>query len=288
LSALLRCGRFTLNFSRPLIMGVVNITPDSFSDGGLFFDPAGALRHARQLIDEGADIIDVGGESTRPGAEPVSETDELARILPVVRELASKVPVSVDTMKPAVMRAAIDAGAAMINDVNALRSEGAIQACAQSEVGICLMHMLGEPRTMQKAPEYANVVADVKTFLSERVGAVQAGGIARERICIDPGIGFGKTPDHNMQLLRELQELTSLGYPVLFGASRKSTLGVITGRPVEGRLAASLAMALLAFERGASIVRVHDVAQTRDVLAIWLALRGLSMENPVIETLNLP
>jgi dihydropteroate synthase len=286
LSALLRCGRFTLNFSRPLIMGVVNITPDSFSDGGRFFDAGSALRHARQLIDEGADIIDVGGESTRPGAEPVSESDELARILPVVRELAGRVPVSVDTMKPAVMRAAIDAGAAMINDVNALRADGAIEACAQGEVGICLMHMLGEPRTMQKSPEYANVVADVRDFLADRVSAVRAGGIARERICIDPGIGFGKTPNHNMQLLRELQELTSLGYPVLFGASRKSTLGVITGRPVEGRLAASLAMALLAFERGASIVRVHDVAQTRDVLAIWLALRGLSMENPVIETRN--
>ena len=286
MSALLRCGRFTLNFSRPLIMGVVNITPDSFSDGGRFFDAGSALRHARQLIDEGADIIDVGGESTRPGAEPVSESDELARILPVVRELAGRVPVSVDTMKPAVMRAAIDAGAAMINDVNALRADGAIEACAQGEVGICLMHMLGEPRTMQKSPEYANVVADVRDFLADRVSAVRAGGIARERICIDPGIGFGKTPNHNMQLLRELQELTSLGYPVLFGASRKSTLGVITGRPVEGRLAASLAMALLAFERGASIVRVHDVAQTRDVVAIWLALRGLSMENPVIETRN--
>ena len=286
MSALLRCGRFTLNLTRPLIMGVVNITPDSFSDGGRFFDAGSALRHARQLIDEGADIIDVGGESTRPGAEPVSDSDELARILPVVRELAGRVPVSVDTMKPAVMRAAIDAGAAMINDVNALRADGAVEACARGDVGICLMHMLGEPRTMQKSPEYANVVADVRDFLADRVSAVRAGGIARERICIDPGIGFGKTPDHNMQLLRELQELTSLGYPVLFGASRKSTLGVITGRPVEGRLAASLAMALLAFERGASIMRVHDVAQTRDVLAIWLALRGLSMENPVTETRN--
>ena len=254
-------------------MGVVNVTPDSFSDGGQFLDPRAAIAHARQLVDEGADILDIGGESTRPGSLPVDETEELRRVLPVLEGIVGLgVPVSVDTTKPGVMRAAIAHGAAMVNDVLALRTPGALDAVASSNAGVCLMHMQGEPRTMQANPSYADVVGEVRTFLGERVAACESAGISRERIVVDPGFGFGKTAEQNLALLRGLPELAALDVPVLAGLSRKSTLGQITGRPVEGRLAASLAAALLAAERGAKIVRVHDVAATRDALAVLAAV----------------
>ena len=254
-------------------MGVVNVTPDSFSDGGQFLDARAAIAHARQLVDEGADILDIGGESTRPGSLPVDETEELRRVLPVLEGIVGLgVPVSVDTTKPGVMRAAIAHGAAMVNDVLALRTPGALDAVASSNAGVCLMHMQGEPRTMQANPSYADVVGEVRAFLGERVAACESAGISRERIVVDPGFGFGKTAEQNLALLRGLPELAALDVPVLAGLSRKSTLGQITGRPVEGRLAASLAAALLAAERGAKIVRVHDVAATRDVLAVLAAV----------------
>ena len=257
-------------------MGVVNVTPDSFSDGGQFLDPRAAIAHARQLVDEGADILDIGGESTRPGSLPVDETEELRRVLPVLEGIVGLgVPVSVDTTKPGVMRAAIAHGAAMVNDVLALRTPGALDAVASSNAGVCLMHMQGEPRTMQANPSYADVVGEVRAFLGERVAACESAGISRERIVVDPGFGFGKTAEQNLALLRGLPELAALDVPVLAGLSRKSTLGQITGRPVEGRLAASLAAALLAAERGAKIVRVHDVAATRDALAVLAAVNRI-------------
>jgi dihydropteroate synthase len=272
---MLRCGRYTLPLRRPLIMGIVNVTPDSFSDGGQFFDRARAVEHASRLAEEGADILDIGAESTRPGAEPVSVDEELARILPVLRAARDlPVPVSVDTLKPEVMRAALAEGASMINDVNALRAPGALDAVRASNCGLCLMHMQGEPRTMQAAPHYDDVVAEVKAFLAQRVAACEAAGIGRDRLVIDPGFGFGKSGQHNLALLRGLGALRELGVAVLAGLSRKSTLGTITGRGSEDRLAASLAAALLAVERGAAIVRVHDVAATRDALLVLRAVSG--------------
>jgi dihydropteroate synthase len=269
------CGRYTLPLRRPLIMGIVNVTPDSFSDGGQFLAPAAAIERAAHLVEEGADILDLGGESTRPGAEPVSVEEELARVLPVLRAARDlPVPVSVDTLKPEVMRVALDEGASMINDVNALRAPGALEAVRASSCGLCLMHMQGEPRTMQAAPRYDDVLAEVKAFLAQRVAACEAAGIARERLVIDPGFGFGKSGQHNLALLRGLSALRDLGVPVLAGLSRKSTLGTITGRGSEDRLAASLAAALLAVERGAAIVRVHDVAATRDALLVLRAVNG--------------
>jgi len=254
-------------------MGVVNVTPDSFSDGGRFLDSGAAIDHARRLIGEGADIVDVGGESTRPGAQPVDAAEELHRVLPVVRALRdASVPVAVDTLKPEVMRAAIAEGASIVNDVYALRMPGALDALCASDAGICLMHMQGEPRTMQAAPHYGDVVGEVKSFLQERMAAAASAGIAGARVAIDPGFGFGKTVEHNLELLRRLPELVELGVPVLVGLSRKSTLGAITGRPATGRLAASIAAALLAVQRGATIVRVHDVAATRDALAVLAAV----------------
>ena len=256
-------------------MGVVNVTPDSFSDGGRTLDPKAAIDRAKALIGEGADILDVGAESSRPGARGVSAEEELSRLMPVLEGLRGcPVPVSVDTAKPEVMRAAIAAGAAMINDIGALRAAGALQAVAASDAGVCLMHMRGEPRTMQQSPSYDDVVAEVAAFLEERVAAAVAAGIARERIVVDPGFGFGKTAAHNFELLRHLDRFAALGLPVLAGWSRKSTLGAITGRGAENRLAASLAAVLLAVERGARIVRVHDVAATRDALAVLAALEG--------------
>jgi len=250
-------------------MGVVNVTPDSFSDGGRYLDADAAIAHARRLVDEGADIVDVGGESSRPGAAPVPAARELERIAPVLEALAGgAVPVSVDTAKPEVMREAIGLGASMINDINALRAPGAPAAVAGADVAVCLMHMRGEPRTMQEAPRYADVVGEVRSFLAERAAAAVAAGIAPDRIVIDPGFGFGKTVAHNRALLRSLDALAALGYPVLAGLSRKSTLGRITGRPAGERLAASVAAALLAVERGARILRVHDVAGTRDALKV--------------------
>ncbi len=254
-------------------MGIVNVTPDSFADGGRHADPAAAIAHARALRADGADIVDVGGESTRPGAPPVAERDELARILPVVAALAADgAIVSVDTMKPGVMRAAIDAGAAMVNDVRALAAPGALEAVAASGVAVCLMHMRGAPRTMQDAPEYADVVAEVRAFLVARAAACEAAGIARERILLDPGFGFGKSLGHNLALLQALPSLAAAGYPVLAGLSRKSMLGALTGRPVGERMAASVAAALAAVARGAAIVRVHDVRETVDALKIWAAV----------------
>jgi len=268
-----QCGRFRLDYSRPLLMGVVNVTPDSFSDGGLFFDPQQAVVHALGLIEEGADLIDVGGESTRPGAQPIDAAEELRRVLPVLHALRdAPVPVAVDTTKPQVMRAAIAEGASVINDVNALRSPGALQTVAASLAGVCLVHMRGEPRTMQAAPHYKNVVAEVRGFLLERLDAAVAIGIALERIALDPGFGFGKTVGHNLAVLRNLERLAELGAPVLVGLSRKSTLGAITGRPALERLPASIAAALIAVQHGARIVRVHDVAATRDALAVLAAV----------------
>ena len=272
-SLTLRCGRYELSLERPLVMGIVNITPDSFSDGGRFLAPAAAIAQARRLAADGADIIDLGAESTRPGAAGIAEAEELERVLPVLDALQDlALPISVDTMKPAVMRAAIERGAAMINDVNALLAPGAIEAVRESDCALCVMHMQGAPRTMQVDPRYEDVVAEVRQFLADRVAALRAGGVAQNRIVIDPGFGFGKTDTHNLSLLRELPKLTDLGVPVLAGWSRKSSLGRITGRPSEERLAGSVAAALIAVQRGARIVRVHDVAQTRDALAVWQAL----------------
>ncbi|HWM44786.1 MAG TPA: dihydropteroate synthase [Burkholderiales bacterium] len=251
-------------------MGVVNITPDSFSDGGRFFDPKAAVAHARKLAQEGADLIDIGGESTRPGAEAVSEQQELDRVLPVLQEIPD-LCVSVDTRRPRVMREALKAGASMINDVEALAAPGALEAVAKTGCAVCLMHKKGEPATMQRDPHYDDVVGEVKRFLKQRVEAAEAAGIGAARIVVDPGFGFGKTASHNLELLRRLKDLFPLEVPILVGLSRKSTLGKITGRPVGERLAGSLAMALLALEGGATILRVHDVRETRDVIAVWQA-----------------
>ena len=270
---ILRCGAFALNLSRPLVMGVVNITPDSFSDGGKFLAANAAIDHGLQLIEEGADILDIGGESTRPGAEPVNIDEELRRVLPIIQAMQGKnVPISIDTMKPEVMKAAIQAGVSMVNDVNALRADGALEVCAESNVGVCLMHMQGSPRTMQLEPSYSDVVAEVKTFLLDRAQACERAGIARGRIVIDPGFGFGKNREHNLTLLRRLKEFRELGYAILAGLSRKSVLGKITGQDVVSRVPASVAAALLAVQNGAHIVRVHDVRATKDALAILHAV----------------
>lgn len=266
---ILNCGRFRLELARPLIMGVVNVTPDSFSDGGRYASRDAAVAHAERLVAEGADLLDVGGESSRPGAEAVCAADELERVLPVLERVARLgVPVSVDTVKPEVMGAAIAAGAALINDINALRAPGALEAVAGAGVGVCVMHMQGEPRTMQQDPRYEDVVAEVTAYLAQRVAALEAAGIARSRIVADPGFGFGKTLEHNLDLLRHLDRLRALGVPLLAGLSRKSMLGRLTGRDVDQRVHASVAAALCAAWRGAAIVRVHDVAATRDALAV--------------------
>jgi dihydropteroate synthase len=258
-----------------LIMGVVNLTPDSFSDGGRYLAPADALQHGLSLAEQGADILDLGGESTRPGAQSVSVQEELDRVIPTVEALRRQtdLPISVDTSKTAVMQAAVEAGADMINDVNALLGEGALEAVAQLGVPVCLMHRQGEPQTMQVAPSYGDVVVEVRAFLADRASAAMAAGIPASRIVIDPGFGFGKSLEHNLALLRELGQLVSLGYPVLAGLSRKSMLGELTGRPVAERLAGSIALATLAAERGARILRVHDVAPTVDALRVLAALR---------------
>jgi dihydropteroate synthase len=272
--SLLRCGKFKLSLDRPLIMGIVNVTPDSFSDGGLFAAAKSAIAHARLLIEEGADIIDIGGESTRPGAQAVSVGEERGRVLPVLEALNEcGVPLSIDTSKPELMRDAIRAGAAMINDVNALRAPGALQIAAGSDAAVCFMHMQGTPQTMQVDPRYDDVVNEVKSFLTARVEAAQAAGIPRERIVVDPGFGFGKTKEHNLELFRKLDNFAELGVPVLVGLSRKSVLGKLTGRETADRVHASIASALLAVSKGAVIVRVHDVAATRDALAVYNALK---------------
>lgn len=270
----LQCGKFQLDLSRPRVMGIVNVTPDSFSDGGHHATVDRAIAHAQQLIQDGADILDIGGESTRPGAAQVSEQAELERVLPVIEGLHGiAIPISIDTYKPAVMRAALCAGASMVNDVNALQTEGALQVLLEHEAAVCLMHKQGVPQTMQQQPEYQEVVSQVSEFLRTRIAACVASGIAPQRIVIDPGFGFGKTLSHNLDLLRELALFQQLGTPVLVGLSRKSMLGAITGRDVHERLAGSLAAALLAAQRGAAILRVHDVRETVDVLKILSALR---------------
>ncbi|HWI14114.1 MAG TPA: dihydropteroate synthase [Burkholderiales bacterium] len=269
----LQCGRHRLSLERPLIMGVVNVTPDSFSDGGRFSDAERAVAHAWALIDEGADILDIGGESTRPGAEPVAPEEEARRVLPVLEALAGgPVPISVDTRTPALMSAAIAAGAGMINDISALEASGALAIVAPSDVAVCLMHKQGDPRTMQDHPVYGDVVREVTEYLERRIEAAVAAGIGRDRIVVDPGFGFGKTLAHNLELLRALERVASLGVPVLAGLSRKGMLGRLTGRSVDNRVHASVAAALIAVEKGARIVRVHDVAATRDALQVWQAV----------------
>jgi dihydropteroate synthase len=270
-SMLWQTSRFQIDLTRVRVMAIVNLTPDSFSDGGRFAGAAAALEHCEQLLAEGADILDIGGESSRPGAQPVSLQQELDRVMPVLAgALKLGCPVSVDTTKPEVMRAALEMGADIINDIGALRAEGAMQAVSEHPgCGVCLMHMRGEARSMQAQPEYGDVVTEVSAFLRERLQALQGAGVAAERIVLDPGIGFGKSVEHNLELLRRQRELLALGRPLLLGWSRKSTLGAVTGRPVSERLAASVAAALAAVQRGASIIRVHDVAATADALKVW-------------------
>jgi dihydropteroate synthase len=271
----LQCGPFKLSLERPLVMGVVNVTPDSFSDGGLYASAQQAVAHARRLVEEGADILDIGGESTRPGSAAVALDEERQRVLPVLEALAGcGVPLSVDTRKPEFMLEAIAAGAAMINDVTALTAPAALEAVAKAPVAVCLMHMQGDPGTMQESPTYRDVVREVRDYLAQRVAAAERAGVARDRIVVDPGFGFGKTVEHNLALLRSLAEFRSLGVALLAGLSRKAMLGKLTGRGPQERVHASIAAALLAVQNGAQIVRVHDVAATRDALAVWNALKG--------------
>jgi dihydropteroate synthase len=268
-----RCGAFRIDLSVPRIMGIVNVTPDSFSEGGQCFDADVAIRHAHGLIEQGADILDIGGESTRPGAPDVDIAEELRRVLPVLRAVRDTgVPLSIDTRKPDVMRAALDVGASIVNDVRALREPGAIDAVAGSACGLVLMHMQGEPRTMQAAPTYRDVVVEVGAFLRERLAALRGAGVAADRVVLDPGFGFGKTPAHNWRLLARLADVERGALPLLAGLSRKSMLGHATGRPVDQRVAASVAAAVLAMEHGARVLRVHDVAATRDAVAVWRAM----------------
>ena len=270
----LDCGGRPLALDRPRIMGILNTTPDSFSDGGQHFEPRAAVEHALRMVEEGADLVDVGGESTRPGAEPVSEQQELDRVIPVIEALTreTQVPISIDTSKPGVMRAAVAAGAGFINDVYALRADGALEMAAELGVPVCLMHMQGEPRTMQSEPSYLDVTAEVAGFLQQRAAACIAAGIPASQVVLDPGFGFGKTLEHNRALFHALPELARLGHPLLVGVSRKSMLGAITGREVDDRVLASATAAALAAARGASILRVHDVAVTVDALKVTAAL----------------
>lgn len=274
MSLTMQCGRFELDLGRPLIMGVLNATPDSFSDGTGEFIVDQAVQRAHRMIEDGADIIDIGGESTRPGADPVPLQQELDRVLPLIEALhGAGVPLSIDTFKPGVMRGALAAGADMINDIRALLEPGAMDAVAGSNCGLCVMHMQGEPRTMQSAPHYDDVVLDVKAFLAERVRKLEAAGISPRRIVLDPGFGFGKTPGQNYTMLRRLEEMQVGGYPWLLGFSRKSMLGHVVGREPAQRLAASLAAALYGLEKGGHILRVHDVAETVDAVKIWRTIK---------------
>lgn len=271
----LHCGKYRLSLSRPLIVGVVNITPDSFSDGGRFLATEAAVRQSERLVSEGADLLDLGGESSRPGALPVSVDVELDRVLPVLeRVLGLGVPVSVDTTKPAVMRTALSMGADMINDINGFLEPGALEAVADSTAAACVMHKQGEPATMQHGPQYQDVVAEVRQFLKHRLDAALAAGIDAGRVVLDPGFGFGKTLGHNLALLRRLNELTALPYPLMVGLSRKSMLGQLTGRAPGDRQAVSAVAALLAAQKGAKLLRVHDVQATKDALALWEAFYG--------------
>ncbi len=267
------CGRFELSLERPLIMGVVNVTPDSFSDGAAHFQADEAIAHGRALMAQGADILDIGGESTRPGADPVPAEQELARILPVIEALRDAgVPLSVDTFKPEVMRRVLDAGADMINDIHAFRREGALQAVAQSRCGLCAMHMQGEPKTMQASPRYDDIVGEVGLFLRQRAAALLAAGVSKQRIVLDPGFGFGKTAEQNYVLLRRLADIDVQGYPWLIGLSRKSMIGHVTGGAPAERVPGSIAAALAGLARGARILRVHDVAATASAVKVWRAI----------------
>lgn len=275
ISPRLDCAGRVLVLDRPHVMGIVNVTPDSFSDGGDHFDGEAAITHGLRLVAEGADLLDVGGESTRPGADEVSVEEELRRVIPVIERLAREtaVPIGIDTSKPEVMRAAVQAGAGLINDVYGLRRDGALDTAAALGVPVVLMHMLGEPRSMQDAPQYDDVVADVHRFLAERIFAAEMAGIDKKRIVVDPGFGFGKSREHNLLLLANLARFTDLGVPLLAGLSRKRTIGELTGREIPAdRVHGSVAAHLLAVDRGARFVRVHDVAATVDALAIWRAV----------------
>jgi dihydropteroate synthase len=271
----LRCGRFTLDLSKPVVMGILNVTPDSFSDGGRYSDVHAAVERALAMESAGAGIIDVGGESTRPGADEISEAEELKRVIPIIEALAPKlsVPISVDTSKPGVIAAAVRAGATIINDVRALREPGALEAAASTTAAVCLMHMQGTPRTMQLDPSYVDVVKEVAEFLRERMRACEAAGIGADRLVLDPGIGFGKRLEHNLALLAALPELRALGAPLLVGVSRKGMLGALTGRAVDERLPAGLAVAAASVLAGAAILRVHDVPETVDAVKVATALR---------------
>jgi dihydropteroate synthase len=273
----LQCGRYRIDLTRPVVMGVLNVTPDSFSDGGRYFEPASALEHAAQLVEDGAAILDIGGESTRPGAVPVDTAEELRRVMPILERLAAKlsVPISVDTRNPEVMRQALAAGASMVNDVTALTAPGALETVAGGGGAVCLMHMQGEPGTMQNAPRYDDVVAEVRGFLRGRVAACLAAGMARERLAVDPGFGFGKSLEHNVALLAGLSAIAADGVPVLAGLSRKRMIGALTGRAEGERLAGSLAAAVVAAMHGARIIRAHEVRETVDALAVLAAGGGL-------------
>lgn len=272
----LKCGRFRIELDRPRIMAIINVTPDSFSGDGLGHDVDAALRRAEAAAEAGADFLDLGGESTRPGSDPVSEQEELDRVIPLVERLGAwSLPLSIDTVKPAVMQAALAAGASLINDINAFRAPGAVEAVRPGDAALCVMHMRGAPREMQREPRYEDVVGEVGAFLDERTAVLEAAGVASDRILVDPGFGFGKTLEHNLALFRAIERFAAGPYPVLIGVSRKSMLGAITGRAVGERTAASVAAALMAVERGARIVRVHDVSATRDALKVWNAVTGV-------------
>jgi len=272
----LRCADRILDLATPLVMGVINVTPDSFSDGGRFFDTAAAIEQGVRLAGEGAAILDIGGESTRPGAADVAEEEELRRVLPVIERLRARTSavISIDTSKPGVMRAAAAAGAGLINDVRALREPGALEAAAATDCAVCLMHMQGEPRSMQLAPTYADVVSEVKAFLAERAQGARAAGLSGDRLVIDPGFGFGKTLEHNLQLLRRLRDLAVQGLPLLAGLSRKSIVGKLIGRSEGERVYGSIALAVIAAQNGASIIRAHDVAATVDALRALAVVEG--------------
>jgi len=275
MSAKLLCGRFELSLERPVVMGILNVTPDSFSDGSRHFETDAAIAHGLKLAAEGADIIDIGAESTRPGAIPVGQQEEIDRLLPVLEGLRDcGAALSVDTFKPEVMRGVLDAGADMINDIYGFRQPGALEAVAASYCGLCVMHMQGEPRTMQQAPCYADVVAEVRSFMLERIEALRMLGVHPRRVVLDPGFGFGKTAEHNYELLRRLQDLFFDDYPWLVALSRKSMIGHVTGREPDQRLGGSIAGALAGIVRGAAMVRVHDVAQTVDAIKVWQTVQN--------------
>jgi dihydropteroate synthase len=281
----LQCGQHVLKLDVPRIMAIVNVTPDSFSDGGRLDNTESAVAYALKLVEQGADMLDIGGESTRPNAEPVSLQEELNRVVPVIKALSTccSVPISIDTSKPEVMRAAVAAGAGFINDVAALRNEGAMAAAAELGVPVCLMHMPGDPRTMQQSVHYEDVLVQVRQFLTERMFACEMAGISKKNLVIDPGFGFGKHLEHNLALLANLAYFCELGVPVLAGLSRKSMIGQITGRDVDERVSGSAAAALLAAQNGAGIIRVHDVAETKDVLSVLAAVQGATRKDHSIK-----